>query len=68
LSDVTLGINYGIGLTTQRSQLINLSAPDGAQLLQGPKLDIMKSNVHNIGLIVGFTYYIRRPVKKEIPD
>jgi len=68
-SDITIGINYGVGLTTQRTQLINLSSPIAENLLQGQRQDMMKSNVHTIGLIVGFVYYIKRQVREpKIPD
>lgn len=59
-SDLTIGINYGYGITDERRQLINITSPQDVTLLQGARDDSMAANVHSLALIVGYTYYIKR--------
>lgn len=59
-SDLTVGVNYGYGITDNRRQIINLTSPSDINLLQGEKDESMTANVHSPSLIVGYTYYIRR--------
>jgi hypothetical protein len=65
-SDISFGLNYGIGTTVFRRQLINLTEPqvsvNGSDYLalQGFQNEITSANVHSISLIIGYTYYIKR--------
>ncbi len=65
-SDITFGLNYGIGATVFKRQLINLTEPlisaSGGEYLalQGFQNEITSANVHSISLIIGYTYYIKR--------
>jgi hypothetical protein len=65
-SDITFGLNYGLGTTVFRRQLINLTEPqisvNGAEYLalQGFQNEITMANVHSISLIIGYSYYIKR--------
>lgn len=71
-SDITFGVNYGLGLSTQNTQIINMSDPQsfvidhGSVLfLQGYRGTSMHTNVHSIGIVLGFTYYMKRPTRKS---
>lgn len=59
-SDFTFGINYGLGLSTESRQLLNFSEPTPSVTLTGKQNNIMESSVHSIGIIIGYTYYIKR--------
>lgn len=66
-SDITFGLNYGVGATSFKRQLINLTEPqisvnpDGQYLaLQGFQNETISANVHSISLIIGYTYYLKR--------
>lgn len=65
-SDITFGLNYGVGATVFRRQLINLTEPlisaSGGEYLalQGFQNEITTANVHSVSLIIGYTYYIKR--------
>jgi hypothetical protein len=65
-SDITFGLNYGIGTTVFKRQLINLTEPQISAsgtsylALQGFQNETISANVHSISLIIGYTYYIKR--------
>ncbi len=65
-SDVTIGLNYGLGITNVRRQPFNLAEPDVVLYentilsFMGVRSNDMQANVHTIGLILGYTYYIQR--------
>ncbi len=66
-SDITFGLNYGVGATAFKRQLINLTepqisiTPEGDYLaLQGLQDETIRANVHSISLIIGYTYYLKR--------
>lgn len=66
-SDFSIGLNYGFGITNLRRAPLNLSDPSvgfndngGYFILQGPRKDDMVSTAHNLLLIIGYTYYIKR--------
>lgn len=66
-SDITFGINYGVGATAFKRQLINLTEPqisvnpNGDYIaLQGFQNETISANVHSISLIIGYTYYQKK--------
>ncbi len=66
-SDITFGINYGVGATGLRRQAINLSDPMVVVnsdkeyfILQGGRDQTISANVHSVSLIIGYTYYLKR--------
>lgn len=66
-SDITFGINYGVGATGLRRQIINLSDPlillNGDKeyfILQGGRDQTIQANVHSLSIIIGYTYYLKR--------
>lgn len=66
-SDISFGLNYGIGFTAFRRQLVNLTepqisiSPNGEYLaLQGFQNESISANVHSIALVIGYSYYIKR--------
>lgn len=66
-SDISFGLNYGLGATSIKRQLINLSEPQvivnsqGQYLiLQGPQNDLISANVHSFALIIGYTHHVKR--------
>jgi len=66
-SDISFGLNYGVGTTVFKQQLVNLTepeisiTPDGDYLaLQGPTQNLINSNVHSISFIIGYSYYVKR--------
>ncbi|MCX7743092.1 MAG: hypothetical protein N2167_00860 [Flavobacteriales bacterium] len=65
-SDLTIGLNYGLGITNIRRQPFNLAEPDVVMYentllsFMGTRKNEMKTNVHSVGLILGYTYYIQR--------
>jgi hypothetical protein len=69
-SDLTIGFNYGLGFSSVNRQPFNIAEPriflyngqGNFEYLsfQGWRKNDMMSEVHSIGLIIGYTYYIRR--------
>lgn len=69
-SDITLGLNYGLGITNATLQPFNITDPEvqlyagfngNTQItLQGDRQNIMTANVHSFSVILGYTYYIKR--------
>lgn len=69
-SDVTFGLNYGLGITNIQRQPFNIAEPQislypgfyGNPFIsfQGERQETMKANVHSIGIVLGYTYYIKR--------
>jgi hypothetical protein len=66
-SDISFGLNYGLGATSLKPQLINLSEPqvivndDGQYLaLQGVQNESISANVHSFALIIGYTHRVKR--------
>lgn len=66
-SDISFGLNYGLGATSLKRQLINLSEPqvvvndEGQYLaLQGVQNDLISANVHSFALVIGYTHRVKR--------
>jgi len=66
-SDISFGLNYGVGFTAFKRQLINLTepqisiSPNGDYLaLQGFQNETIRANVHSISIIIGYSYYMKR--------
>jgi hypothetical protein len=58
-SDITVGLNYAFGIAADRRNAINLDQPTQAGFLRGETQKNLRTNVNNIGLIIGYTYYFR---------
>jgi hypothetical protein len=69
-SDLTIGLNYGFGFTSVKRQPFNIAEPriflyngqGNFEYLsfQGWRKNEMISEVHSIGIVIGYTYYITR--------
>lgn len=66
-SDISVGINYGLGLTNNTRQPFNLTDPsvqvfnNGTMMtIQGSRSNTMEAQVHNFSIILGYTYYLKR--------
>jgi len=58
-SDITVGFNYAFGIAADRRNGINLNDPTQEGFLRGETEKNLRTNVNNIGLIIGYTYYFR---------
>ncbi len=58
-SDITLGFSYSFGIAADRKSAVNLNDPKQNLLLRSTPENVMRTNVTNFGLIVGYTYYFR---------
>lgn len=68
-SDITFGLNYSFGIKAQQNNMITLSEPRQDFLLRGLPNQDSKANIHNIGLVIGYTYFFRRsPKSSETKD
>lgn len=67
-SDITVGINYGLGIATLGRQPLNITEPGAYYIpengnyyiLQGLPQNNVSSQVHNVSLVLGYTYYFKK--------
>ena len=62
--DITAGFDYGLGLTADRRQLFNLTEPQQDLLLRGNTDRSMRTSVHSLSFVIGYTYYFKRSVRR----
>lgn len=58
-SDITIGFNYSFGIAADRRSAVNLNNPKQDLLLRSTPENVVRTNVSNFGLVLGYTYYFR---------
>jgi len=59
-TELSIGLNYGLGLSQNDPQLVNMTNPSQENFLQGPVQYNTRTQYHNFGFILGLNYNINR--------
>lgn len=58
-NDISLGVTYAFGFRTDKRQMINIAQPDINNFLRGNIQNNAVTLANAIGLVIGYTYYIK---------